>query len=999
MGVASSRRFVGRSVELASLEAGLGTVLAGRAAAFLLAGDAGVGKTRLVEELVTRAEGRGAVGLVGGCLDVEEGRLPFGPFIEALRPRVRELDVSTRHEVLDLGGKQLRYLLPELNDPRNAARTSAGALAQGRLFELLLGLLGRLAADAPLVLALEDLHWSDRSTRDLLAFLVRNLRNEGVLLIATYRSDELYRGHPLLSYVAELERSRRLQRLELRPFTHGELTEQLAGILAAPPEAALVDSIFERSEGNAFFAEELLAAGGDADQLPPTIRDVLLARVDRVSPRTQGLLRVVAVAGRRVSDGLLAVVSPLSDTERVSALHEAVVHRLLNFEPSGTYSFRHALLREAVYEELLPEERSRLHAAYGEALSAAPELASDGLTVAEALAYHWYAAHDLPRALAAAAQAGAAAELRSGFAEARGYYERALELWDQVDAPEVEVGGDRIGLICQAAEVANLAGDHGQAAALIRTASRHIRPADQPVLAGVLRERLGRFLWATGDSEAALLAYEEAARLVPSDPPSAAGARVLAARGQGLMLLARHEESRVCCEEAIEIACRVGADRERGHALNTLGCDLAHLGDPRTAVAHLEEARRIAERVGDLDDLFRAYLNLADVLAGPLNRLGPALALSLEGIERSQKVGMAGDYGVSLQSTAALALLHLGRFDEAVEVLLAAERRNPSEVAAIDLQQCRARLDVCRGAFDDADRHLARARRLMVKTIDPPYQAPLSEIEAELALWQGRPDDAHDAVVTGLLQLQGLDDSWLAAPLLWLGLRAQADAAADATALGNHEEDARARHAGADLLTRARALLDGPAFVASVTSAYMCLCEAEADRLGQADSRQSWARAVVAWESVGHRFPESYARWRLAEALLTHRRWRDGAEALARAHEGAAQIGALPLTREIATLAQRARIELPSSESTAPADLPGPPTPATASGLTARQLEVLALIAAGRTNREIAQALFITEKTAGAHVSSILGKLGVRSRVQAATAAHRLGLVPSAESD
>ena len=306
--VASSHRFVGRSVELASLEAGLDTVLAGRAAAFLVAGDAGVGKTRLVEELVARAQRRGAVGLVGGCLDVEEGRLPFGPFIEALRPRVRELEPSTRQAVLGLGGEQLGHLLPELNDPRDAPRTSAGALVQGRLFELLLGLLGRLAADTSLVLALEDLHWSDRSTRDLLAFLVRNLRTERVLLIATYRSDELYRGHPLRPYVAELERSRRLQRVDLRPFTRDELTEQLAGVLGNSPEPALVDLILQRSEGNAFFAEELLAAGSDADQLPPTIREILLARVDGLSARTQSLLRVVAVGGRRVSDGLLAAV-------------------------------------------------------------------------------------------------------------------------------------------------------------------------------------------------------------------------------------------------------------------------------------------------------------------------------------------------------------------------------------------------------------------------------------------------------------------------------------------------------------------------------------------------------------------------------------------------------------------------------------------------------------------------------------------------------------------
>jgi DNA-binding CsgD family transcriptional regulator/tetratricopeptide (TPR) repeat protein len=994
-GVTSSHRFVGRSVELGSLEAGLDASFDGRASGFLLTGDAGVGKTRLVEELLARAEARGAVGLVGACLDLEEGHLPFGPFVEALRPRLRELDPHTRDELQDLGGKQLGRLLPELSETRDQAPEEA--LAQGRLFELVLGLLERLAADAPLVLVLEDLHWSDRSTRDLLAFLVRNLRTERVLLIATYRSDELYRGHPLRPFVAELERSRRLGRVDLQPFTREELAEHMTGILGAPVEAALIDSIFERSEGNAFFAEELLAAVRHAPELPPSLSDILLARVDRRSSATQDVLRVVAVGGRRVSDRLLAAVSPLSDTERVSALQEAVVHGLLIFEPSGSYAFRHALMREAVYQDLLPEERSRVHSAYGEALSAAPELARDELTVVGDLAHHWYAAHDLPRALAAATQAGSVAEHRSGFAEARGHYERALELWDQVDAPAARVGIGRIELIRRAAEVANLAGDHGRAAALIRTAIGYVGRVAEPVLAGVLRERLGRFLWAAGDSDAALSAYEDAAALVPSDPPSEARARVLAARGQGLMLLARHEESRACCEEAIAIARRVGARREEGHALNTLGCDLAYLGDPRTAVAHLQEARRIAEHVGDLDDLLRAYLNLSDLLAGPLNRLEEALTVSLEGIERSQKVGMAGDYGVSLQSNAASALLHLGRLDEAATVLVAAERRNPTEMAAIDLQQCRARVDVCRGAFTDAADHLARAQRLMVNTIDPPYQAQLREIEAELALWRGCPGEAADAVGAGLRQLQSVDDSWFAAPLLWLGLRAQADAAADAAGRGDGEASIQARQAGAQLLAGARALLDGPTFIASVTRSYACMCEAEAERLARADDPQPWERAVAVWEATGHPYPETYARWRLAEALLAQRRGRDGGESLARAHETAVKMGATALARELATLAQRARIELTSSKASPPA-APEESSPAVvATGLTARQLEVLALIAAGRTNREIAATLFITEKTAGAHVSSILGRLGVRSRVQAATAAHRLGLVPAAE--
>ena len=473
IGLVSSPRFVGRGEELKRLQDGL-AACNGHAAAFLVAGEAGVGKTRLVEELVSRAEAGGAQGLVGGCLDVEEGRLPLGPFIEALRAHVRGLDPPARAALTESTGEELARILPELRSGGAAPRAD-GAPVQGRLFELILGLLARLAAVAPLVLAIEDLHWSDRSTRDLLAFVVRNLRSERVLLVATYRSDELYRGHPLRPFLAELERTRRLRRLDLEPFSRDELREMVVEIIGDSADAALVDSLFARSEGNAFFAEELMAAGAGSGGIPPTLRDILLTRVDRLSASAQVLLRVVSVGGRGVSDRLLEAVLEMREQDRLRSLREAVAHHLLVPEGPGDYVFRHALLREVIYQELLPEERSRLHAAYGAALSGRPELASDGETVPGDLARHWFAAHDLPRALTAAVLAGRAAEARSGFAEAQLNCERALELWDQVPDAEERTGLGRVALARRAAEAANLAGDHGRAATTSRAAAARTR--------------------------------------------------------------------------------------------------------------------------------------------------------------------------------------------------------------------------------------------------------------------------------------------------------------------------------------------------------------------------------------------------------------------------------------------------------------------------------------------------------------------------------------------
>jgi len=984
-GLVAARWFVGRADELRRLEEGLTSALAGQAAAFLLVGDAGVGKTRLVAELVSRAGRQGAAALVGGCLDVEEGRLPFGPFVEALRGYVRTLDATTRAA---LGGDELALLVPELRLVGHEANADR-MLMQGQLFEFLLGLIGRLASVTPLVLVIEDLHWADRSTRDLLLFLIRNLRSERVLLIATYRADELCRGHPLRAFIAELDRMRRVERLGLRPFTRNEVAEMVARITGAPADRGLADSVFARSGGNPFFAEELVASAGDGG-IPRTLNEILLARVDQLSSSAQELLQVVVAAGREVSDQLLAAVWGVPEDIQLAALREAVTHHLLVTSAGGGYAFRHELLREAVYGELLPGERRRLHAAYGTVLSARPELGGDLSVVAGDLARHWFAAFDWPRALAAAVDAGRMSEGRCGFAEAQRHYERALELWDQVpDAPE-RVGLDRTGLLRRAAEVANLAGEHGRAAALIRQAIGQVEWHDEPVPAGVLWERLGRFLWAAGDSKTALQAYEQAVALVPAAPPSTARARVLAARGQALMLLARHEESRRCCEEAIAIARAVGACAEEGHALNTLGCDMAYLGRGGTAVANLRKARQIAAEAGDLDDLFRAYLNLSDLLVGPLNRLEEGLAVALDGAEQSTRMGMAGDYGVSLQSNAATALIELGRLAEAGEILVAAERRNASEMAAIDLHRCWARLDVCRGRFENAAAHARAARDLMARTVDPPYQAPLCATEAELALWQGRPAEAQDALAEGFRQLDGLADPWLAAPLLWLAAWAEADLASAAPARDRPGRQARTEAKMAELLTQARGLLSGPVFVPEATRGYLRLCEAETARLTGEDAGEAWQSAACLWESLGRPLFEAYARWRQAEVLLARRRARAGAAALAQAHELAAQAGAEPLVREAVALARRARI---GEVLAVPAEAHGPgPDSTGGTGLTPRQLEVLALITEGMTNREIAQRLFITEKTAGAHVSGILATLGVRSRVEAATTAHRLGL-------
>ncbi len=912
------------------------------------------------------------------------GGLPFAPFAEALRRVLRSSDPEIRDRWVPPAARaEMARLVPDLGPDEEPA--GDGASARARLFELVLEMFARVSEEAPVLLVLEDLHWADSSTRDLIRFLVRNLERERVLIVGTYRVDDVGRAHPLRPLLAELVRAAGVERIDLRPFTKGELAEQLAGIVGHAVDPGLLEAVFARSEGNAFYAEELVAAGPGAG-LSPTLRDVLGVRIEELSEPARGVLRALAAGGRRVGDRLLAAVLELDEPARADALREAIAAQLIVLEPErGAYAFRHTLLREAVYEELLPGERVRLHSAYATALAQDASLAEGVAEAAAELAHHSFAAYDLEQALTASVEAAELATRRWGFGEARVHCERALELWDRVPEGSRPLGGDRVALLRRAAEAANLEGDHRRAAELVRAALPLVDEEADPERAGILYTRLGRFLWAAGEGPDALSAYEQALELVPSDPPSDARGRVLAARGQALMLTARHAESADCCREAIAIARQTGARAVEGHAMNTLGVDLAHLGDASEAIEQLRAARDIAEEVGDLDDLARAHQNLADTLVGVLGRPAEAVEEARLGVQRCRALGLGRDYGVSLQAIAATGLLELGRWDEADAELRDAAAANPMEMAAVDLLHTRIPLLVGRGDFDRAGEDLARARRLTIHTIDPQYVGPRCAHEAQRALWLGQPEEARAAVAEGLGHIEGTDDVRLTGPLLWLGAWAEAELADRARAQRADGRLAESEAALERLLGRARSLAgddDG------TMPAYLALCEAESGRARRASDPSAWSAAAGAWTDLERPYPAAYARWRQAEALLGERRSRDAEPVLHEAHATARRLGAAPLARELERLARRARISLADAAAQEPA------APAEADHeLTPRELEVLALVAAGRTNREIAEALFVSEKTAGHHVSSILRKLAVRSRVEAAGAAQRLGLV------
>jgi predicted ATPase len=357
MAVAGSGGFVGRTQELARLLAALEQAEQGRPAVVLVAGDAGVGKTRLLDELAHQARQRRAQVMVGGCLEVGDVGLPYVPVIAALRGFAAEADNDELLAAAAKGLPRLGQLLPELPDQEASNAALGEGLEQLQLFDAVGSLLSRLAEHAPLLLVLEDLHWADSSTRKLLAFLHQTLRTGRLLLVASYRSDELHHRHPSRRWLAEFGRRPGVARLELGPLTRAELAEHLAALRGRRLSAVELARIFDRSEGNPFYAGELLAVGADRAEvaLPPALADVVLSRVETLSDAALRVLRVAAVAGRRVSHRLLVAAAGRPEPEVEAGLREAVAARLLVAEAAGeSYSFRHALLQEACYGNLLP---------------------------------------------------------------------------------------------------------------------------------------------------------------------------------------------------------------------------------------------------------------------------------------------------------------------------------------------------------------------------------------------------------------------------------------------------------------------------------------------------------------------------------------------------------------------------------------------------------------------------------------------------------------------
>ncbi|MFC4115289.1 ATP-binding protein [Nonomuraea zeae] len=907
---------VGRSAELARLVRVLRSAAEGTAGVALVGGDAGIGKTRLTTELVSEARERGFNVMVGQCAELGDA-LPYLPLADALRgaePAVRE--AAAAHPML---GQLL---------PGTESAPSTG-LTQQRLFGSLLGL---LADVQPVLFVIEDLHWADRSTRDLLVFLSRMVQTERVCVVGTYRTDDLHRRHPLRSVLAELKRLPTVTNVELGPLDSGDMSDYIATL--GRVDAQELGLIVSRADGNPFYAEELFAAMAEGDSLPDGLASLLMSRVEVLSEAGQRVLRAAAVAGRRVEDELLREVSGLPLAEFEEAVREIVSRGLLRVDGYG-YAFRHALLQEAVYTDLLPGERTRLHAAFARLLTAPAELA-----------HHYLAGHDLAGALTASAQAGRLAERLGAPAEAHSHYDQALSLWERVPDAAERAGESRAELAFRSAVMAADSGDNHRAITQLRALPQ----------ASEVDERLAYYLWEADDPAGAMAAAQRAVETAPDEP---ALARALATQARTLLWSARHHEVEDLTARALETARAAGAKDAEVGALLTLATYVEHRGDVHRAHELVETAS--AEGTGDLAMDLRARFHHARIHYEQ-GLLAQAAEVADEGIKLAVETGLNwSTYGTDLRFLRFLVHYVAGEWDEA-EVVAAGFGARVGTLPEAILSSFALFIEVGR----DLPAVGARLSWLRPFWSDELAVYMSRGLAAEHALWHGDPAAALDHVHAAMAPLVEGDASTLR--LVSVGLWALAELG---TTKGADELMARARLAVDSGPTGERGHL-GPEGVAWALRA-----EAEWHRVHGRLDVDLWRRVVTAF-GFGFVYEEARARWRLSEALLAAGERGAAQVEWELARETAGKLRATPLESALAEFGRRARFGGGGQGD---------------GGLTAREIEVLRLVAEGLTNREIAERLFIAQKTVSVHVSNILGKLEVSTRTQAAAAARERGLL------
>ncbi len=1059
----TSARFVGRDAAFGRLATGLERSLAQRAGTIIVGATAGIGATRFLDEAIDRIGGASEPMTLLRASAWAGGDEPYGPLIRAVGPTLRAMSTDDLLERLGAAASDIARLMPDLG--RRLAdeagwvpdqSVTAPERRQTRILEGVLGLLGRLGEQRPVVLVLEDLHHADSGTRALATFLSRVARGQRLALVASYEPDMVGRDHPWQDDLAAIASGPRpVERIDLVPLERDELAELIEGIQGERASASLLLLIAERSGGSPLVAEELLAARRElpSSSLTGSFDEIVVARMAIRSAECRRVARLMSLVGRPLAAAELAAVgdayelgsgrsAPRSvtgprhgdgvlDADLRAGLDEAVAHGFL-LDAGGAIAFRHEAIGRAIARDLLPVGRTRHHEAIATGIAGHPATA----------ARHWLAAHAPGPARKAAVEAADVAGDRHAAADELDDLELAMSL--PVDRAIAADRGrrarpsDLVELQIRAAEAAFAIGRTARATSYLEAAIAALDARRDRVRMGLLYERLAYILRAGGDPARAIQAAQRAVELVPG-APTPERATVLATLAQQKMLVGTFSDAQTLAREAIDIAlaCEPVAQTQEVHARTTLAVALAWGSDPAAAIDLLRQAELDASGLNDHEALFRVRANLTTVL-DLLGRRSEAVDVAYAAIDEARRVGLEAVYGNFLAGNVADSLFFLGRWPEARAMTLRAMSWLTVGVIYVEAILVLAAVEIETNAGEEASRLLGLTVLELAVIGDSQLAGPYYLAAASFALWRGDISDASRSVERGWSIVRATEEWVLAARLAAMVAQVDAVAATDARLHRRLALLPIASRRTAEVIDEASSLVrasGAPSTAGSRRLAEASLATARAyqRRIEGDDDPVTWRRVAETWADLDAPYDAALARWRQAEASLASRIGRAGRSAAIKpmlaAVDGAVTLRARPLLRELRELASRARIVLPgavdavlvgdpppavgipidSSGTTADEAAGGPggrsalvravagePHPADRHrdtfGLSGREREVLALVALGRTNREIGERLFISQKTVGVHVGNILSKLEVSGRVEAAAVAIRLGL-------
>jgi DNA-binding CsgD family transcriptional regulator len=948
--MASVAALVGRVTELALLRDAAARAAAGSPSAVLVHGEPGVGKTRLVSEVAARQGEQGFQVLSGRCVRFAANVSSYLPFLQAFGPSLGMTDQATGGSVLHRVGAAV----------------------------------GELTATGPVALVVDDLQWADESSLDVLAFLVAGFApGQRLLLMGTYRDTELGAGHPLHGWLADMRRMPGVTFVPLGRFDRRDTELLVNSLLDARGLAALAAQTFDRSRGNAYLIELLVRdVRPGADRLPavlPTdLREALLAAWHRLGKPTRAVMQMLAVGGRPVDIGVLQQVAAALgvDADKVAAgVVEATDSGLAVVDRDGSVWFYHPLVAEVLVDTLLPTESARLHAEYV-AVWLVADRPPARLRTAH-LALHYEAAGELSAALVWSVRAADEAERVGGHSEQSHHLARACGLWPRAEEIARGEAGAYAGLLLRATRAAHRAGDLDTALELgERAYGETATTEDDPLLCCRVLNELNQLRTMHG-MDWSLAPLREAVRLSTDHPTSPEHVRALAA-------LATHElwhglpEAPDHAAEALRAGRSSGSDEALAHAL--VAAADARWGQPDSPPL-AEEAIALARRTSDALLISHAAISWASCLS-VLGRGSEGRSLLLDVYAELVRAGAQHEAG-KIADHAARQLLAFGDWRKCRDLLRDAMSVRMATFFARSIRLTAARLAVRCGQLSAARQHLHRAEELAAargRIFDAEFVFAAVELLAAERSWRD-----VVALITRDIESAVQYDPAVADQLMASAAAATAELCERQPA-NRREAVSRLDELEATRVAAGPAMFDPVVRTDPIPPAVGALYSAHRSRTtgdygGDIDA---WESAVRACDAPGLRWEAAQARYWLAAALMTRRGDRSRAATVLR--EGlrvAVGLAAEPLRADIEELALQAH--LPLAE---PDEAPCQHEPVL-DGLTRREREVLQYLIAGRTYHEIAEQLFISDKTVSVHVSNLLRKTGTNNRIELAAMARR----------